>query len=212
MLPSRYVPGATRMTSPARARAAASPKLASGAWSVPAAPRLPVVETCQTRPAESGAGAAPSETTNNNEAKSKRAYFNLTSGALFEGRPELGDLRLFADDTFAELIKQKKFTRTHIRRGRVCVSHDYLIIDRDPLYTSEFRSAMKRGRVEVIRLPPSSPNLNAFAERASDSGDCSTSTTGKRRECASIEFLHTARSGVGRTCTARPTPPPDVPG
>jgi hypothetical protein len=41
----------------------------------------------------------------------------------------------------------------------------YPIIDRDPLYTSEFRAAMKRGGVEVIRLPPSSPNLNAFAER-----------------------------------------------
>ena len=41
----------------------------------------------------------------------------------------------------------------------------YLIIDRGPLYTSEFRTAMKRGGVEVVRLPPSSPNLNAFAER-----------------------------------------------
>jgi transposase InsO family protein len=41
----------------------------------------------------------------------------------------------------------------------------YLILDRDPLYTGEFRAAMKRGGVEVLRLPPSSPNLNAFAER-----------------------------------------------
>src|SRR5579863_888693 len=41
----------------------------------------------------------------------------------------------------------------------------YLILDRDPLYTREFRAAMKRGGVEVLRLPPSSPNLNAFAER-----------------------------------------------
>ena len=41
----------------------------------------------------------------------------------------------------------------------------HLIIDRDPLYKSEFRAAMKRGGVEVLRLPPSSPNLNAFAER-----------------------------------------------
>jgi putative transposase len=35
----------------------------------------------------------------------------------------------------------------------------YLILDRDPLYTKEFRGAMKRGGVEVLRLPPSSPNL-----------------------------------------------------
>jgi len=41
----------------------------------------------------------------------------------------------------------------------------YLILDRDPLYTREFRAAMKRGGVEVLRLPPSSPNLNAYAVR-----------------------------------------------
>jgi putative transposase len=41
----------------------------------------------------------------------------------------------------------------------------YLILDRDPLYTRQFRAAMKRGGVEVLRLPPSSPNLNAYAER-----------------------------------------------
>jgi putative transposase len=41
----------------------------------------------------------------------------------------------------------------------------FLILDRDPLYTTEFRAAIERGGVEVLRLPPSSPNLNAFAER-----------------------------------------------
>jgi hypothetical protein len=35
----------------------------------------------------------------------------------------------------------------------------YLILDRDPLYTREFRAAIKGGGVEVLRLPPSSPNL-----------------------------------------------------
>jgi transposase InsO family protein len=45
------------------------------------------------------------------------------------------------------------------------VGKRYLIVDRDPLYTLEFREAIERGGVEVIRLPPSSPNLNAFAER-----------------------------------------------
>ena len=38
-------------------------------------------------------------------------------------------------------------------------------VNRDPLYTREFRAAMERGGVEALRLPPSSPNLNAYAER-----------------------------------------------
>ena len=41
----------------------------------------------------------------------------------------------------------------------------YLIVDRDPLYTREFREALERAGIMVVRLPPSSPNLNAFAER-----------------------------------------------
>ena len=44
------------------------------------------------------------------------------------------------------------------------VGKRYLILDRDPLYTREFREAMERGGVEVLCLPPSGPNLNAFAE------------------------------------------------
>jgi putative transposase len=45
------------------------------------------------------------------------------------------------------------------------VGKRYLILDRDPLYTWEFREAMERGGVEPLRSPPSSPNLNSFAER-----------------------------------------------
>ena len=41
----------------------------------------------------------------------------------------------------------------------------YLIVDRDPLFTREFRDALERAGTTVIRLPPRSPNLNAFAER-----------------------------------------------
>jgi transposase InsO family protein len=40
-----------------------------------------------------------------------------------------------------------------------------LLLDRDPLYTMEFRAALEQGGVAVVRLPPTSPNLNAFAER-----------------------------------------------
>jgi transposase InsO family protein len=41
----------------------------------------------------------------------------------------------------------------------------YLIADRDPLYTDVFRRTLKSGGVKVLKLPPRSPNLNAFAER-----------------------------------------------
>lgn len=40
----------------------------------------------------------------------------------------------------------------------------YLIVDRDTKYTERFRDFIAEGGTEVIRLPPLSPNLNAFAE------------------------------------------------
>jgi transposase InsO family protein len=41
----------------------------------------------------------------------------------------------------------------------------YLIHDRDPLYTPAFSSILESEGIECIKLPPHSPNLNAFAER-----------------------------------------------
>ena len=41
----------------------------------------------------------------------------------------------------------------------------YLILDRDPLYTRAFRRMLKNAGVKVVRLPARSPNLNAYAER-----------------------------------------------
>jgi putative transposase len=41
----------------------------------------------------------------------------------------------------------------------------FLLLDRDPLYTSQFRALLSSAGVTPIRLPPSSPNLNAYAER-----------------------------------------------
>ena len=45
--------------------------------------------------------------------------------------------------------------------------HDkrYLIIDRDTKYSEQFRRVIRDGGTNVIRLPPMSPNLNAYAER-----------------------------------------------
>jgi transposase InsO family protein len=41
----------------------------------------------------------------------------------------------------------------------------YLLLDRDVKYSDAFRGIITRAGVEVVRLPPRSPNLNAFAER-----------------------------------------------
>jgi transposase InsO family protein len=41
----------------------------------------------------------------------------------------------------------------------------YLIVDRDAKYTERFRTLVKQGGTEIIRLPPMSPDLNAYAER-----------------------------------------------
>src|SRR5436305_3957362 len=41
----------------------------------------------------------------------------------------------------------------------------FLIQDRDPLFTAEFQSILKSVGVNCVKLPPRSPNLNAYAER-----------------------------------------------
>src|SRR5947208_11932137 len=41
----------------------------------------------------------------------------------------------------------------------------YLIHDRDPLFTPEFQNIVASVGVTSVKLPPQSPNLNAYAER-----------------------------------------------
>jgi transposase InsO family protein len=41
----------------------------------------------------------------------------------------------------------------------------YLIMDRDPLFTHDFRAMLAAVGVKSVRLPSRSPSLNAFAER-----------------------------------------------
>ena len=50
----------------------------------------------------------------------------------------------------------------------------YLLLDRDTKYSDAFRGIITRAGIEVVRLPPRSPNLNAFAERfvRSIKGEC----------------------------------------
>ena len=41
----------------------------------------------------------------------------------------------------------------------------YMIHDRDPLFTAEFLGMLATAGVNSVKLPPRSPNLNAYAER-----------------------------------------------
>jgi putative transposase len=41
----------------------------------------------------------------------------------------------------------------------------YLIHDHAPLFTDMFETVLRAAGVEPVRLPPRSPNLNAYAER-----------------------------------------------
>ena len=41
----------------------------------------------------------------------------------------------------------------------------HLILDNDPVFTKEARDVLRHAGVEPVKLPPFSPNLNAFAER-----------------------------------------------
>jgi putative transposase len=41
----------------------------------------------------------------------------------------------------------------------------YLIHDRDPLFTNGLRMILRSSGIETVKLPPKSPNLNAYAER-----------------------------------------------
>ena len=41
----------------------------------------------------------------------------------------------------------------------------FVIIDRDSKYSAQFRRLIRDNGTKVIRLPPMSPNLNAYAER-----------------------------------------------
>jgi len=48
---------------------------------------------------------------------------------------------------------------------RGLVGARYLIHDRDAKYTASFDEILKSVAIRPVRLPPHSPNLNAFAER-----------------------------------------------
>ena len=47
----------------------------------------------------------------------------------------------------------------------ILIGKRYLIHDRDPLFAAEFLNMIADAGVESVKLPPRSPNLNAYAER-----------------------------------------------
>ena len=59
----------------------------------------------------------------------------------------------------------EQIARNLTRQDRFLAGKKYLIHDRDPLYTDKFDSILKAAGVDPVKLPPRSPNLNAYAER-----------------------------------------------
>ena len=69
-------------------------------------------------------------------------------------------------DVVAEEQTMKRPRRNHSAKFKATVaSKRYLIIDRVTKYSQQFRRLVQDSGTKVIRLPPMSPNLNAYAER-----------------------------------------------
>ncbi len=92
-----------------------------------------------------------------------------------------------------------------------------LIHDRDPLYTRVFGEILESAGVQPIRLPPKSPNLNAYAERfvRSIKEECLTRVVPlgeghlRRLVYEYIEHYHRERNhqGLDNQLLQRPPPP-----
>src|SRR6516164_8533137 len=54
---------------------------------------------------------------------------------------------------------------TSVTLRNFLIGKRYLIHDRDPLFTEEFSKILQASGIKSVKLPPSSPNLNAYAER-----------------------------------------------
>jgi len=81
----------------------------------------------------------------------------------------------------------------------------HLIVDRDTKYSKAFRTFLAREGIEVIRLPPRSPNLTAFAERfvRSVKSECLSKLMPigvpmlRRALCKCMEHYHRERNHQG---------------
>lgn len=61
----------------------------------------------------------------------------------------------------------------------------YLLLDRDPLYTKAFRTALEKGGTTVVRLPPRSPDLKGYASHCTSLRRFAR-TSGNRRRSWSL--------------------------
>jgi hypothetical protein len=81
----------------------------------------------------------------------------------------------------------------------------YLLHDRDPLFTDEFRGVLAAAGVKCLRLPARSPDLNSFAERfvLSIKSECLSKLVVRSRDWLDQlkrrHPLHALRTG-GATC------------
>jgi transposase InsO family protein len=69
-----------------------------------------------------------------------------------------------APDPDGRWMKQMARNLTEADEGFLAGAR-YLIHDRDPLFTEQFRHILAAEGVKTVRLPPQSPDLNAYAER-----------------------------------------------
>jgi transposase InsO family protein len=76
-------------------------------------------------------------------------------------RVQLGGIAKSPNGLWMEQIAR---TITDCENG-VMKNSRYLIHDRDPLFTAAFLETLKQSGIDSVKLPPRSPNLNAYAER-----------------------------------------------
>jgi len=69
-----------------------------------------------------------------------------------------------ADSVNGQWMRQMGRNLTYADDG-ILEGKRYLIHDRDPLFTTEFLAMLADCGVQSVKLPPRSPNLNAYAER-----------------------------------------------
>jgi len=88
-------------------------------------------------------------------------YFALLVMSLETRRVEIAGI---IDQPHGRWMAQVARNLTDIDTG-VLRHGGYVIHDRDPLYTRQFRAILESAGVTPVRLPAKSPNLNAHAER-----------------------------------------------
>jgi hypothetical protein len=89
----------------------------------------------------------------------------------------------------------------------------YLILDRDPLYTTAFRRMLRDSGVKPLLLPARSPNLNAYAEGSSyppnpsawsESSLSARGTSGLPFESSWTITIRNGRTRASATSSSRP--------